>query len=95
MSDPTLASPAQDTSVQLKFSFREGRGVPWEMLAQLSRANWAIQRVVDDPADEAAKSAACVSIEVSGSSKPDELLQLVTAERGVKSVRFITQEDLG
>jgi putative Mg2+ transporter-C (MgtC) family protein len=85
----------QDTAVQLEFSYKEGRGVLREVLARVTAANWSIRRVaVQDPVEDADKRVVRVLIDASGSSAPDDLLHLVAEARGVRSVSFVTQEDL-
>lgn len=85
----------QDTAVQLEFTYREGRGVLRQVLASVTAANWTVRQLaVDDPAGEGERRVVRVSIDLSGSAEPDGLLQLISATRGVKSVRFVTQDDL-
>jgi putative Mg2+ transporter-C (MgtC) family protein len=84
-----------DTSVQLDFAYKDGKGVLREVLAQVTGAGWVIRRLaMGEPQEEDGKNVVHVSIEVSGSGEPSRLLEEVGEARGVRSVSFVAQEDL-
>lgn len=85
----------EDTAVQLEFTYKDGRGVLREVLARMTQSNWTIRRLsVGDAVDDGGKRIVSVSVDVSGSSDPNSLVQLVSDARGVKSVSFVVDEDL-
>jgi putative Mg2+ transporter-C (MgtC) family protein len=85
----------QDTVVQLEFAYKEGQGVLRNVLSQVTQAQWTIRRLsVDDPTNSTDEQLINVSIAISGSAAPDDLVHLVAAAPGVTSVSFVTQEDL-
>jgi putative Mg2+ transporter-C (MgtC) family protein len=84
-----------DTSVQLDFAYKDGKGVLREVLALVTTTGWVIRRLsMGEPQDEDGKNIVHVSIEVSGSGEPAGLLQQVGEARGVRTVSFVAQEDL-
>ncbi|MFI5084548.1 MAG: MgtC/SapB family protein [Actinomycetales bacterium] len=92
-----LIPGSADKVVELEFTYLDGKGILRAVLAVVTRAGWTISRLsfgdAAGPMDDAGESVR-VDIEVSGSSDPSTLLQLVGNLSEVSSVRFVAQEDL-
>jgi putative Mg2+ transporter-C (MgtC) family protein len=92
-----LIPGSADKVVELEFTYLDGKGILRAVLAVVTRAGWTISRLsfgdASGPMGDAGESVR-VDIEVSCSSDPSTLLQLVGNLSEVSSVRFVAQEDL-
>lgn len=85
----------EETAVQIEFAYKDGRGVLRDVLARVTQAKWTIRRLaVGEPVDDGGKRMVTVLVDLTGSTDPNQLLQLVSDAHGVRSVSFVTQEDL-
>ncbi|AMM20424.1 hypothetical protein AX769_10020 [Frondihabitans sp. PAMC 28766] len=84
-----------ETALQLELTYKDGKGALREVLSRVTDASWSVRRLaVGEPHDEEIKNIVHLTIEVSGSGDPGELLTAISEARGVRSVDLATQEDL-
>lgn len=84
-----------ETAVTLDISYKDGKGALREVLARVTEARWTVSRLnVSDARGDDGKNIVHVTIDASGTGDTGHLVSAISEARGVRSVDFVTQEDL-